>query len=570
MVVDENITEIRQSYQALYHNVEIKHRKGFGVVSGCTPTDSGTSMAVDVGSGTVLFDGTEEEVASATVSLSTADADQPRKDVVYWDGTQFTVATGTPAAVSDRQPSATRFDTFTPSPPDLKNTDAVVIAEVWVPAGAADIGANDINDLRPDQDVTQATLSTQRTSNTGRLPPDTFSIEGTVSDATQLEDTYWVRVHNGVAYHALRDDAGESTSDPLKLTAVDIRDPSNPVILDYFQASVNGNGHIVEISGEVAVLSAPGQIVTVDISNPSNMTELGTIGYGGAAVNIVGNYILTTHSGLTVLDASDPANMEHIITVNSGANHPGQIQGNFAYYPGTSNGTFHVFDISDPLNTTEVASVSSTFTHVHDVTVDGTLAYTANMSSDSVSVWDIRDPTAPSEIGTVQDATNLEGVHSTFLLGDYLITSNKKTSDSNLGGIGVVDVSVPSSPTVVGEFTSTDLNQNWHMYPTGRGFFVVAAGEPSNQHTNVGIPVFNKMSARFGTAEAFQFTGRRADIGHLQASDIRSDQVSAEEIQAGERFGPPRVPTESDLPGSAEEPSVIWVEDENRWYTYTQ
>lgn len=152
MTVIGNQTVVGQGYQALYHNIHAKSEEGYAVIDvdggSCQPSDSSTDLAVDLAAGDLLFDNGHASPGSATVQLDAADASDPRKDVIYWDGSQFTKATGTPAPVSDRQSGATRFDTFRPSPTPLGATEATVIAEVWVPAGASDIGAADINDLR--------------------------------------------------------------------------------------------------------------------------------------------------------------------------------------------------------------------------------------------------------------------------------------------------------------------------------------------------------------------------------------------------------------------------------------
>lgn len=59
-------------------------------------------------------------------------------------------------------------------------------------------------------------------------------------------------------------------------------------------------------------------------------------------------------------------------------------------------------------------------------------------------------------------------------------------------------------------------------------------------------------------------------IESLTAASGNFDSVNTDEAQTDDRFTPPSVPTEDDLPTDQPEPSVIWVEDEERWYTYTE
>ena len=117
------------------------------VESGVTPSVGTNAFEVDISSGSVTVDGTTGvSVSAQTVTLNTADSD-PRKDVVYIDGTGTAqVATGTAAPA---QPTGeTRRDTYQPQPPDLSATVAVPVAEVWVPGGASDITTGDISERK--------------------------------------------------------------------------------------------------------------------------------------------------------------------------------------------------------------------------------------------------------------------------------------------------------------------------------------------------------------------------------------------------------------------------------------
>jgi hypothetical protein len=153
--------QIGDGYQALDYNEVLKLQQGFGVRtsvgSGCAAS-AGTGLDVNVADGEILFDGTVTSVAAQTVTLSAADPDDPRKDVVYLDGTGTAqVAEGTPASAL---PSGERDrKTFQPSPPDLSATDAVPVAEVWVEAGVTSLSSGDIRDRRLDIDVSFGTVN---------------------------------------------------------------------------------------------------------------------------------------------------------------------------------------------------------------------------------------------------------------------------------------------------------------------------------------------------------------------------------------------------------------------------
>lgn len=120
----------------------------FGVIDGCAVSPGTNDLTVQCDAGTVIFDGGAEAVAAQdNVALATADATHPRKDTVWIDGTgTLQVTTGTA-----EEPVPAGYDhwrAYRPAPPDLSATNAVVLAEVWVPAGATDITAGDIRDRR--------------------------------------------------------------------------------------------------------------------------------------------------------------------------------------------------------------------------------------------------------------------------------------------------------------------------------------------------------------------------------------------------------------------------------------
>jgi hypothetical protein len=155
MPPDDNITEIGQGYHAVYHNIQVWRSYGYGVVSGgqVTPGSDG-GVSVDVSAGTAVHNGDVESIpATSSLSLASPDATDPRKDLVVYTGSgTVTTVTGTPNAIDDAQDTASRFETYTPSPPAGTGLadPPVVLAEVWVAADSSTIEAADINDLRTD------------------------------------------------------------------------------------------------------------------------------------------------------------------------------------------------------------------------------------------------------------------------------------------------------------------------------------------------------------------------------------------------------------------------------------
>jgi len=104
-------------------------------------------MKVIVKAGKARINGAEIAIDSdREVQIAAADPSYPRKDwiVLKSDGTLEDL-TGTPAFP---EPSgATGIYTYSPAPPDLPD-GCIPLAEIWVPAGATEIVADDITDRR--------------------------------------------------------------------------------------------------------------------------------------------------------------------------------------------------------------------------------------------------------------------------------------------------------------------------------------------------------------------------------------------------------------------------------------
>jgi hypothetical protein len=178
-----------EAYTGLHVNVERKARRGYAVDTGGTVSiNSGNLDAADtltVKATDYWFGGQPVSAAAQSVGIDGGDGD-PRKDVVFLDGNgDAQVAKGTPAPVSTDQQGVTRFATYRPTAPDLEATDAVILAEVWVPAGADAIAANDV-EQRTAYENRQSVLASQSITLTGGGDPAAdVTLDGVVDDQFQ-------------------------------------------------------------------------------------------------------------------------------------------------------------------------------------------------------------------------------------------------------------------------------------------------------------------------------------------------------------------------------------------------
>lgn len=132
------------------------------VLSGCAIT-GGADMTPAVAKGAVLSAGTLFAVAAGDVTISAADATNPRLDLIVVNsaGTKA-VRTGTPAA--------------NPKPP-ARSANDVVLGAVYVPANDTSIETTKITDMRviPQSDIPIYKQTTQRTQNNSVAAVSLFS-----------------------------------------------------------------------------------------------------------------------------------------------------------------------------------------------------------------------------------------------------------------------------------------------------------------------------------------------------------------------------------------------------------
>jgi len=127
---------------------------GIGVVSGGAVTASAGTMNTSVAVA-VVFDGSIQAVSGADVTHGTANATNPRRDLVIWDQSAgaLAVVAGTAAAITNPTLSTPSSETTprlmtSPALPDIGADDDVLLAEVYIPAGETNSSNFTITDRR--------------------------------------------------------------------------------------------------------------------------------------------------------------------------------------------------------------------------------------------------------------------------------------------------------------------------------------------------------------------------------------------------------------------------------------
>jgi hypothetical protein len=185
-----------------------------------------------------------------------------------------------------------------------------------------------------------------------------------------------------------------------------------------------------------------------DSLNVSLLTSLHTGWDSAEDMEVVGNYayVATGHSGMRILDVSDPNNPDIIGTCDT----PGDalridVQGDYAYIADYSAGT-RVIDISDPYAPVEVGYYPP---NIHtDIAVQGEYAYAAIPFGDQLYIINISDPTSPQLISQVNNV-KAEWV---VVEGNYAYVAGSMHGSDE---VTVIDISDPTQPTEVVTCTIT-------------------------------------------------------------------------------------------------------------------
>jgi len=273
------------------------------------------------------------------------------------------------------------------------------------------------------------------------------------------------------------------------LTVYDVSNPSSPTYLSRVRPTTYTGSGIIQGNHYYAADLYDGLHV-IDVANPSRAVEVGHYSDVGQMMDVAvaGShaFIADGWSGLRVLDISDPTDIiecsSHLLPDANSI----KLVGDIAFVGGGRHAGLWIFDVSDPCNPKLLSnhatyrfdvgnaiSISEGYAyiakgycsgwsgvrildvqdpenphsiedypvegHAYDISVDGGLMVVAN--DGELDVVNIKDPSNPVRIGRTNGAGNI----SRFCRnGRFVYCSSAYT-----GSIQVVDLLVPSDPTIV-------------------------------------------------------------------------------------------------------------------------
>lgn len=259
------------------------------------------------------------------------------------------------------------------------------------------------------------------------------------------------------------------------LCAVDISDLEAPIMI----GSIPGLDFCWDITKRddyLYVADNDAGLRIVDVSDPANPVETSVWDTPGHATRIALKedyaFIGDSWGGLRVIDITDPAAPFEAGFADFGdAAQTICLRDNYAFIGGH---TFVVYDISDPTDPVQIASVPPAGYCQQDMVLIGNLAYVIGMEG-YLQVIDISDPTLPVEIAVFQAANS----------GAALAIEDGLAYIACMGaGLKVVDITDPQNMQINGFFDiiATDVairDGNVYLAAGDTGFWIVRYEQPA-------------------------------------------------------------------------------------------
>lgn len=195
------------------------------------------------------------------------------------------------------------------------------------------------------------------------------------------------------------------------------------------------------------------RLAVVDVSNPSTPQIVGELAFPSTDpfyLNLAksGNYLyLFPYEGnFAVVNVSNPTNPTQVRLVN-GTTAGGVVVGNRLYTAEAANGV-GMWDITQPDNPTRIGSVGAG-TNIRRITAASGKLYALKTANPPLRlyIYDLSNPDSPTQVGTY-DTERVAGLAAG---GNFVFLSGYER------GTEVVDVSTPSAPTSVRVLTYNDV-----------------------------------------------------------------------------------------------------------------
>ncbi|MDG0817500.1 LVIVD repeat-containing protein [Bdellovibrio svalbardensis] len=253
-----------------------------------------------------------------------------------------------------------------------------------------------------------------------------------------------------------------------QLTVLDISSPETPTLFSSWADPLFIGANSITISGNYAYIGETQTygLSVIDISNPSSpffvkkILSSFTNFFGIQSMKAVGNYLYVVgassgkFSTVNISSPSAPAIAGSISGTTGGL----AISGTYAF---TCNGAaLTIVDISNPASLTSSSFSNAALSGCKSIATLGNYAYVLSTGNKSMVVLDISTPTSPTIVGSVIDTTKLLNPSDIEVQGNYAYVT------LSTGSITLIDISNPAAPAINDAYaTSGFVNNGRLLYP---------------------------------------------------------------------------------------------------------
>lgn len=311
-------------------------------------------------------------------------------------------------------------------------TAGLQVIDVGNPASPALIGTYDTPD-RARAVAVSGTMAYVADMNTGLLVVDVSDSSAPV--LALACDT------PGVAYGLAVDGTLACMADQdLGIQNVTVNAPSGPVLLGSCGTTWCAEG--VAVSGTLACVANMWGMEIIDVTDPLNPARLGGIGIpaGAVAVAVAGRtaYTVSVDRKLRIISVADPANPVLLGSHDTvGMSRDVAVSGTVAYVADAEAG-LRIVDVGNPASPVLLGTCDTDFAEA--VAIAGTWVYVADRDA-GLKIIDASNPASPIVVGSHYAAGR-------FVLDVAVSGTRAFYVDGVI--VGVLDVSVPSTPLLIG------------------------------------------------------------------------------------------------------------------------
>lgn len=231
------------------------------------------------------------------------------------------------------------------------------------------------------------------------------------------------------------------------LQIVDISDSTLPEPVN--KVTLPGNSYAIAGTSQYLYIGDREDTLRIlSLSNPTNPVQVGKLAMGDDVLGLFVNgsrvYVAARSQGLVIVDVQNPANPVILGTFNtSGFAYDVVVDNNYAYVADATKGV-RIIDVSTPSNPVETGFYDTNGV-TYGVAKHGSYLYAAD-GNPGIKIFDASNPDTLLLLGSLDTPTSATGIQ---YYNDHVFVA-----DGALGGLRVINVSNPSSPSEVGYILS--------------------------------------------------------------------------------------------------------------------